>query len=337
MADTSAVLKAAGLIREDVMNQIWDLSNVPLPFTDAIGKGTHSNPKVEYTQHTLAAAATDNKVIDGAESSKDNTKVGTRVGNFTQISTKEVKVTQQADAVDSIGGQGKLSWQVTQRQIELRRDVEAQMLTILASVAGTDSTSGQSAGLGAQLKTNISVGATGAAGGFNTTTGVFDAPTPGTKRALSEKIIRDILQSVYTNGGNTTMLMARPVVIRLMSEYMFSSSARVATLTSQSGGQSRAPMTAIGSVNVFITDFGQTVTMQDNRMQATDAAATSSMYFLDPTHLRISYLKGYTVEPLGKTGLSEKRIMSVNYSLLVLNEVSQGVIYAIDEALAMVA
>ena len=61
------------------------------------------------------------------------------------------------------------------------------------------------------------------------------------------------------------------------------------------------------------------------------------MYFIDPTHLRQSFLKGYTTAPLAKTGLSEKRIMSVNYSLLTLNEKSQGAILAIDEALAMVA
>lgn len=337
----SATLNAAqygGLINEDVMQQIWDLSNIPLPFTDAIGTGRHTNPRVEYTQDALADPATDNAVLDGADSSKDNTKVGERVGNFTQISTKEVKVTEQADAVNSVGSQGKLSYQVSRRQIELRRDVEAQMLTHQGSRADDGNTQpGISAGLGAQLKTNVSVGATGAVGGFNLSTGLFVAPTPGTPRALSEKTIRDILQSVYENGGNTTMLMARPVVIRAMSEYLFSATARVATLTSNAQNSSQAPLTAQGSINVFVTDFGQTVSMVDNRIQQPDATNVSSMYFLDPTHLRQSFLKGYTTAPLAKTGLSEKRIMSVNYSLLVLNEVSQGAILAIDETAAMVA
>jgi hypothetical protein len=40
---------------------------------------------------------------------------------------------------------------------------------------------------------------------------------------------------------------------------------------------------------------------------------------------------------LAKTGLSEKRLMSVQYSMLVLNEKSQGAILAIDETAAVVA
>jgi hypothetical protein len=339
---TSAGLDAVaygGIVREDVMEKIWDISNIPLPFTEICSKGTHSNRRVEFTESELAAPKTDNAVVDGADTTGDDTKTGARLGNYTQTSVKQVKVSSQSDASNSIGNAGKLSYQISERQKELRRDVEAQMLTHQASVAGDGNTAaGISAGIGAQLKTNVSVGATGAVGGFNTTTGLFVAPTPGTARALSEAKIRDILQQVYEAGGNTALLMARPGVIRKMSEYLFTSTARVATLTSQkTDGSSGDAMTAYGSVNVFVTDFGQTVAMRDNRLQPTDASGVSSMYFLDPTHLAQSLLKGYTTAPLGKTGLAEKRLMSVDYSLLVLNEKSQGAILAIDETASMVA
>ena len=32
-----------GLIHEDVMSQIWDISQIPLPFTERAGSGSHSN------------------------------------------------------------------------------------------------------------------------------------------------------------------------------------------------------------------------------------------------------------------------------------------------------
>lgn len=328
-----------GVIREDVMEKIWDISNIPLPFTELCSKGTHTNRRVEFVVDELAAAATDNAVIEGADSAKANEKMGTRLGNYTQTATKEVKVTDQADSANSIGGMASLSYQIKERQKELRRDVEAQMLTHQASVAGDASTTaGISAGLGAQLKTNVSVGATGAVGGFNTTTGLFVAPTPGTKRALSETLIRDILQQVYTAGGNTSTAMARPVVIRKLSEYLFGSTARVATLTSDKAQKGDGgALTAYGSVNVFVTDFGQTISLRDNRLQPTDDTATSSMYFLDGAHLKQSFMEGYKVTPLAKSGLYEKRLMSCMYSMLVLNEKSQGAILAIDEALAVVA
>jgi len=327
--DADAVLYG-GVIREDVMDKIWDISNVPLLFTESIGKGTHTNRRVEFTTDELAAAVTNNKVVDGADISQNNTKLGVRLGNYTQISVKEVQISHSAEAANSIGGMAKMSHQVSERQKELRRDVEAQMLTHQASVAGDGNTvAGVSAGLGAQLKTNVKVGATGAVGGFNTTTGLFVAPTPGTARALTETLIRDTLQGVYEAGGNTSFLMARPVVIRKLSEYLFTSTARVATLSTETG--TSGPAKAIGSVNVFVTDFGQTIMLKDNRLQPADTTNVSSVYLVDPSHIKQSFLRGYRVEPLAKTGLSEKRLMSCEYSLLVLNEKSQGAILAVDE------
>ena len=333
------LVRFGGVIREDVMDKIWDISNIPLPFTEMCSKGSHTNKRVEFVTDELVPPATNNAVIEGAESSKNDGKFGDRLGNFTQIATKEVKVTDTSQEANSIGGQAKLAYQISQRQKELRRDVEAQMLTQQASVAGNDTAiAGISAGLGAQLKSNVSVGATGAVGGFNPTTGLFVAPTKGTKRALSETGIRDILQSIYEDGGNTSVAMARPVVIRKLSEYLFGATARVATLTSDKAQKGDGgALTAYGSVNVFVTDFGQTIALKDNRLQAADAAGVSSMYFLDSAHLKQSFLRGYTTEPLAKNGLYEKRIMSVQYSLLVLNEKSQGAIFDIDETAAVVA
>ena len=326
-----------GLIREDVMDKIWDISSIPLPYTEMCSKGTHSNRRVEFVTDELAAPQA-NAVVEGADPTQSDGKLGLRLGNYTQISVKRLIVTDTSEAANGIGGINSLSYQLKERQKELRRDVEAQVLSHDASAARDAATvPGKSAGIGAQLKTNVSVGATGAVGGFNTTTGLFVAPTPGTPRALSETTIRDILQQVYEAGGNTTVAMARPVVIRKLSEYLFTASARIATMTAQQTQNSPASLAAYGSVNVFVTDFGQTIKLRDNRLQQADAADVSSMYFLDPMHLKESFLRGYQTEMLAKTGLSEKRLMSVQYSMLVLNEKSQGAILAIDETAAVVA
>lgn len=336
-ADASAAL-AGGVIREDVMEKIWDISKIPLPLTDMCASRTHSNRYAEWTEDKLAAPSTANAVVDGADIAQNDTVIPSRLGNYTQISVKEVQISHSAEAADSIGNSTSMSYQVMRRQQELRRDVEATQLTHQGSVAGDGATiPGKAAGLGAQLKTNISLGATGVAGGFDTGTKLFVSPTPGTKRALSETTIRDILQMIYQEGGNTTTLMARPPVIRKLSEYLFTSTARVANMQANQAQNSPQSLTAYGSVNVFVTDFGQTVQMRDNRLQPTDAAATSTMYFLDPQHLAQSFMRGYQTEPLGKTGLSDKKLMSVEWTFEVLNEKSQGAIYAIDEALAVVA
>jgi len=326
-----------GLIREDVMDKIWEIDGFPLPLTDMCSKTTSSNYYKEFTIDELGDAATDNAVVDGADIDQDDSSVGTRVGNYHQTSVKEIQVSTRANAVNSIGRQGSLAYQVSQGQKRLRRDVEAQMCTAQASVAGDGTTTpGISGGLGAWIETNTAGGAGFVAGGFNTTTGLIDAPTPGTAAALTETGIRDIAQQVYEAGGMTEYLMGTPQVIRIISEYLFSDAARVATMTNQDTTQNQ-PMTAYGSANVFITDFGQVLKMRDNRLQPQTATDVSTLYFLDPSHLYQSMLTGYRTEPLAKTGLSEKRLISVDYSLLVTNEKSQGAIFDIDETAPMVA
>ena len=340
---TGAALGAAafgGLINEDVMQQIWDISNVPLPFTDRIGSGSHAAQYAEWTEDELAAPDITNAEIDGADQTGADEILGTRVGNQSQISVKRVKVSTRSQNVDVIGQSDALAYQVMQRQKELRRDVEAIMLTTQASVADNGSTTaGKSAGLGAWLNSNTLNGAAGSPGGF--AAGTVAAPTPGTQRGLTETMIRDIAQQVYEEGGNPTCLMSTPGAIRKLSEYMFGSSARIATLTAETG-QSRESAVAKGSVNVFVTDFGVTLEMEANRMQQTHDDATGTpvqvvdVFMFDPEYLEVSYLVGYRTEPLAKAGLADTRLMSVDWTLKVLNERAHGLIADINPTTAVV-
>jgi hypothetical protein len=336
----AADLKAAayrGLINEDVMQKIWDISKIPLPFQDRIGTDTCKNPYKEWTTDELAAPNVGNAVVDGSDASGNNASVGARVGNHCQISSKVVRVSTRAQNTDNIGRSDELSYQVMRRQQELRRDVEAIALTHQASVADDgNTTAGKSAGLGAWLTTSTSRGTTGTNGGFST--GVVSAPAVGAKRALSEKSVRDIIQSVYQQGGDPSVMMSMPAVIRAFSEYLFTSSARVATLTSDQG-KSAAKATALGSVNVFVSDFG-TLELVDNRLQqkyAADDGDAANVYIIDPAFLSIGYLHGYRVEPLAKTGLADNRQMAVDWTLIVNTEKAHGVIADIDLAAAAVA
>ena len=210
------------------------------------------------------------------------------------------------------------------------------MLSIQASVMGDGNTiPGVSAGLGAWLETNVVGGAGFVAGGFNTGTGVIDAPTLGTPRAISEAMIKDIMQGIYEEGGEGVWLMATPDVIRLISEYFFTDTAKAASMVNDNlSGTSKA--TAYSSTNMIVTDFG-VLTLVPNRQQLVTAANSSTAYILDPKHLKQSFMTGYRTEPLAKTGLSEKRLMSVDYSLCVLNEKACGAIFDIDHTAAMVA
>ena len=337
----SADLKAAayrGLINDDVMQKIWDISKVPLPFTDRVGTDTCKNAYKEWTQDSLAAPNLSNAVIDGADTTAtNNTAVGARVGNHCQISVKVVQVSTRAQNSDVIGRSDELAYQVMRRQQELRRDVEAIALSHQASIADDgNAVAGKAGGFGAWLTTSTNRGATGANGGFSA--GIVAAPAVGAKRALSETTVRNIAQSIYEQGGDPTVMMSGPSVIRRFSEYLFTSSARVATLTSDQG-KSSEKATAIGAVNVFVSDFG-TLELVDNRLQqlyAADDGNCYNVYIFTPAYVSLGYLHGYRVEPLAKTGLADKRQMAVDWTLIVGTEKAHGLIADIDPAAAAVA
>lgn len=335
-ADLNAVARG-GVVNESVMQKIWDISKIPLPFTNMIGTSSHDNSYTSWVQDALQAQDLDNAVVDGADQSTYiNIPPSPRVGNHSQISTKTVAVSERAQSVSSIGGNA-LAYQLMMRQQELKRDIEGIMLTGQASVADNgDTVAGKSGGLSSWLTTNISLGATGTPGGYNTGTGLTVAPAPGTKRAGSEEVLRDLLQSTWENGGNPTSVMSVPAVIRSMSEYFFTSTARIATLMSDSG-QSKSAQVAKGSVNVFVSDFGVTVEMTANRLQPVESTGQATLYILDPGLIEISYLKGVHVSPLAKDGLADKRMMSADWTLKVLNQKGLGAYFALDTAEPWVA
>ncbi len=339
---SSADLKAVdfgGLIGEDVMKQIFDISSISLPFTDMIGSDSVENSYYEWQIDKLASPDITNAKVDGqdTEDLNDAGVNGARVGNQAQISTKNVIVTTRARNSDRLGTSDSLALQVMRRSEELRRDVEAIMQTQQASVADNgDDTPGQVGGFYAWLTTNTDRGATGADGGFSS--GTVSAPTEGTTRALTETMVRDMAQAVWEEGGNPSKLISTPNAIRELSNYMFTSSARIATLTSETG-QSATNSTAKGAVNVFLTDFDVVLEMIPNRLYvpvvATPGSRNVNVGLIDPGMVRQAFLHGYRVEPLSKTGLADRRQMAVDYGLKVLNEAAHGVIADIDDELAV--
>ena len=335
-ADLKSVARD-GLIHEDVMNKIWDISKVPLPLTDMIGSGSAGNEYKSWTQDTLSPPDPDNFVVDGSDATGNDTVTGVRVGNHHQISDKVVRVSYRANASDTIGRAKELSYQITRRQQELRRDVEAIQMLNQASVADNgDAIAGRVGGLPTWLATNT-VNLTTPVG-YDTATGLTVVPTATVDGiALTETAVRDVVESIFLQGGDPTVLMSVPGVIRKFSEYLFTSSARVATLMSDQG-KSSEKATALGSVNVFVTDFG-TLRLVPNRLQLkydavyADPSLTASfadVFILDPSYLDQCFIYGYKTDLLAKTGLAENRQMSVDWSLIVNTEKAHGIIASVD-------
>jgi len=328
--DLKALL-AGGLVNEDVMQQIHNIAEIPLPLTDRLSSGSVRNSYTEWTEDTLAAPSLANAVVSGSDAGANTASGGTRLGNHCQNSQKTLMVTERAQATDQIGRGDELAYQLMQRQSECRRDVEAIALSEQASVADdNNTTAGKSAGLSAYLKSNTSNGTgSGANGGFNTTTKVIAAANPGNSRAGSYAALKTLVESVYLNNGNVTVLMSIPQLTRRLGEFMLGSptTAKIAVPTANVGGSGAGVnQTAQGYIDVLITDFGTSLQIVPNRLQqqyaSTDASPVQvgTLYLIDTAQLDLAYLKGYTTQPLAKLGLSERAQISVDWTLRVFVE-----------------
>jgi len=141
--------------------------------------------------------------------------------------------------------------------------------------------------------------------------------------------------------------MGTPACIEGFSDYLFTSSARVATLQSHAtqdnrtdngsgGGKSGGGVVAQGSVNILVTNFG-TLELVPNRFMPEVAAGVSDLYLLDLDLWERAFLQGYQTKELARDGLAENREISVDLSLCSLNEEGNAVVADIDTAIAWVA
>jgi hypothetical protein len=326
-------IETGGFINEDVMQKIWDVSKIPLPFTDMVGSNRHKNSYFEWVKDKLRQPDVNNAEVDGADAANFVAETGERVGNHSQISTECIATSHRADASDTIGYAKQLAYELTKGQQNIRRDVEAIALYNQASDPGTSTTPGKTGGLPSWIETNVM---NGTAGGYQHGSGVTAEATPGVGAALSFQDVKDAVMGVYKEGAESTVLMSSPEVISSLSTYLFDNEARIATLTSDQGAPATAKATALGAVNVVVTDFG-TLKLVSNRLQPKDANGTDFVFILDPEYLSLSYLEGYRTDSLAKTGLSEKREISVDWGLRVHVEEAQAMICGVDGSLAAVA
>jgi hypothetical protein len=333
-----------GVINEDVMQELFNISPVDVPFIDMAGREASSNPYKSWVTESLAAPSLTNARVEGADAGAAGALTQSRIGNHHQISDKVATVSDRSNSVDTIGYANRLAHELMVKQKELKRDMEAILLSNQASVEMVTTTgsevAGKTAGAPAMIADANSQRAT--TGSFSN--GIFAAVASITASAgLTEKMIRDAADAAYNAGGEPTMLMSTPAMIRGISEYLFTASARIATLMSDSpvkqGKYGKQGTTAIGAVQVFTTDFS-TLELVPNRMQQTyDNAGTANVnvYLFDPQFWAVSYLQGIMAKPLARTGTAESRQITVDYTLLCKAPTASAVICGINPATAVVA
>jgi hypothetical protein len=309
-------------VREDLSNVIYQISPEDTPFMSNVGKENVRNTFYEWQTDDLAAASTTNSQIEGDDITSFTAATPTvRLGNYTQISRKDVIISGTLESVDKAGRRSELSYQMAKRSAELKRDMESTMLANQAAAAGSTSAARKTGALLAFLKTNTNKG-TG--GGDPTYTSIPDAArtdaTTTNLRSFSEVLLKDVIQKVWTEGGKPSIVMAGPVNKQNLS--------RMAGIAAQRFNATGAkPSTIIGAADIYVSDFGN-VSIVANRFQR-----ERDVFVLDPEYASVAYLRPFQTVELAKTGDAEKRMLLVEWGLKVMNEKAHGAVYDLNSTI----
>lgn len=301
-------------IREDLLDSIYNISPDETPFLTMAGRAKAESTLHEWQTDSLAAADAANAQLDGNDYTFTIPSSTTRVGNYTQISAKTAIVSGTVQSVNKAGRKDEMAYQLAKRSAELKIDMETIMLgTAQGGVAGGTGTARKTASMLAWVKTNSDKGATGV--DPNWTSGVPAAAnirTDGTQRALTETILKSVIQKCWTAGANP-----KYVFVGAANKQLISTFSGVATKTFYQSAT--GPSKIIGAADVYVSDFGVLNIIPARNQRARDG------WVLDFSMLKVAYLRPFVTEELAKTGDADKKLLLVEYALQVNNEASQGI------------
>lgn len=301
-------------IREDLQDKIYMVSPEKTPVMSAGRRFKASQKLHEWQRDSLATPNKDNAVIEGDDRSGTALTATARVANTTQLFDKIAVVTSTNEKSKSAGRSSEMKYQIAMKAIpELKRDIEAMLISNNVAVAGNSSTARKAAGLGRLIYTNVSHGATGATPAH--TSGLAtSAITAGTARAFAEAQLKTVLQSIYTNSGEM------PSMVSLTPSHKagFSAFAGIAQNRRETG---KKQAVIVGGADVYVGDFGE-LSIVPNYVQAT--ANNGTALILNPEHYGVAFLQDFQTTPLAKTGHTDKEMVFAEVTTVVTAETAQG-------------
>lgn len=303
--------------REELSDVVSRITPEDTPIYSLIGKTSFKTVHPEWETDELAAPA-NNVQLEGDEYTFGATTPPVRLGNYTQIMRKEGIISETQEVVDEAGNVQKVKYQKLKKGVELRKDVEFSICTANASVSGATRQSGS---LSTWLTTNVSRGATGANGGFNSGTGLTVAPTDGTQRAFTKALLDAVMQQGYQSGANFRHCVVSPYVKSVFVTFM--SDTNVAQFRyAASGGEN----SIIANADVYEGPFGK-VMIHPNRVMAGSAGLARNAFLIDTEFLEWGWLRKIREDKnVAKTGDAQKFVLISEGALKVKNQRGLGVV-----------
>ena len=248
---------------------------------------------------------TNNAQAEGDDAAAKTVTPTVRLNNRTQISTKTVIVSGTNQAMNPAGRKDELAYQLSLASLELKRDMEssATQLDVTATAPR------QSRGLRGWVVDNVNNNG-GTLASYVSNTGY----TAGTLRSFTESQVKDVLQKIFTAGGEPDTIMMPPTLKQTFSGF--------------TGNATRMDKSEdaklYAAVDFYVSDFG-TLEAIPNRFQA-----TRDVFLLQSDKLAVAYLRPFQTVELAKTGDAEKRELIVEWTLECRAPKAHGAVYDVQ-------
>lgn len=290
-APTNTFLTTAAIgNREDLSDTIYRITPTVTPLLNLAAKSKATNTLHEWQTQDLAAPAS-NAQAEGDDASAKVVTPTIRLNNRTQISTKTVIVAGTQQAMNSSGRKDEMGYQMAMAALELKRDMELGLTQ--NNVTGTSPRT--SRGLVGWAGDNVDSGVGYVAPNYTTNV----AQTDGAAAAFTEARLKNVLQKIFTAGGDPDVLMLGPLAKQTFSSFSGNS-------TRYDKGEDKQ-LTA--SVDVYISDFGEIKALPNRFQRARD------VWVLQSDKIAVAYLRPFMTVDLAKTGDADKKEIIVEYCL----------------------
>lgn len=330
----------SGVAKEDLLEQITNIAPYDTPFVSQAPKVGCRHIYHQWLQDSLAAVGTEPNAltgaIEGADWNLDPTTVPIREYNVTMILRKDIGLSESQRAVDTAGFADQYAYEVQKAGKELAIKLERLCFGNLTTATGASGTARVMRGFQSFIATNTAFA--GANGGALAGT----ATTDGT---LTVHDFNDMLNAIYSQGGNPEQVYVSPRVKRQVSAF---------GVPGASSGNVYAKNIAavdkklIGAIDFYDSDFGLIQIVLDRWVpESTNAAgngytATASstntggqMFFLSRAINRLAWLRPVHHELIGKRGDSVAGYVVGEVTLEVLAEKANGRIRAVNNRSAV--
>ena len=289
--------------REDLSNIIYNISPMQTPFMSSIGTRNVKNVVFDWQTESLPTPSGTGQ-LEGFELSRAASTATARVSNVCQISYRDATVTGSQDASDAAGKRSEMAHQLAIMAKALKRDMEEALSQKGAKTTGDATTARQTGGFESWITTNDSRGTSGAS------TGGGAAPTDGTQRALTETLLKDVLELMFASGAEPNLAICGPHNKQVISGFTGRSQAR----------QMVDANTVEASVSIYSSDFGELKIVPSNRSRE------RSLLLVDPEFAKVSYLRNFDTIDIATIGDAETKMIVVEYGLEVSNEAAHGIV-----------